>query len=186
MLREVIRSQPDFEDAAQRLENLAQGGDGLFGLKTIARRNTSTGVSSSPPPPPESDLQARSYEINDPDGQALAEELRQYFLSMGHVSQTIQQAGGWIVQGKKEGFRSWVGMGQAATVTIERTNSGLKISVGGGKWLEQGAVIAVSMLVLWPLLITGGIGMVQQKELMDTLWQRAENFVVTHGGRRMS
>ena len=186
LLREVIRSQPDFEDAAQRLENLAQGGDGLFGLKTIARRNTSTGVSSSPPPPPESDLQARSYEINDPDGQALAEELRQYFLSMGHVSQTIQQAGGWIVQGKKEGFRSWVGMGQAATVTIERTNSGLKISVGGGKWLEQGAVIAVSMLVLWPLLITGGIGMVQQKELMDTLWQRAENFVVTHGGRRMS
>ena len=70
-------------------------------------------------------------------------------------------------------------------MTIENASSGLKISVGGGKWLEQGAALGVSLIVLWPLLITGGIGMVQQKKLMDQLWQRAENFVLTHGGRRV-
>ena len=76
-------------------------------------------------------------------------------------------------------------MGLAATMKIEKTDQGLKVSVGGGKWLEQGAAIAVSMLVLWPLLITGGVGMAQQKQLIDTLWRMAESFVAARGGRRL-
>jgi hypothetical protein len=41
------------------------------------------------------------------------------------------------------------------------------------------------MVVLWPLLITAGVGMAQQKELLNTVWRMAENFVTTNGGRRV-
>jgi hypothetical protein len=76
-------------------------------------------------------------------------------------------------------------MGQAATVMLETTESGFKASVGGGKWLEQGAAMAVSVFVLWPLLITGGIGMAQQKGLIDTLWRTVENHANSRGGQRI-
>ena len=181
-LREVINSQPDFEDAAQRLDNLASGGDGLFGPRCSKH--------SIPSPPPTTAaapeaFEWRLYSLPHPDPKALAEEIRQYFFTTGHESQIIQQGNVWVVQGKKTGWRSWVGMGLAATMKIETTSNGMKVSVGGGKWLEQGAAIAVSMLVLWPLLITGGVGMTQQKQLIDTLWRMAESFVMTRGGRQV-
>lgn len=138
-----------------------------------------------PQPQPDSGFESRLYEIADSDPKLLAEGIRQYFFTQGHESQIVQQNNVWVVQGQKTGWRSWVGMGQAATVMIEPAGNNLKISVGGGKWLEQGAAIAVSMLVLWPLIITGGVGMAQQKALMDNLWRMAENFVATNGGRRV-
>ena len=72
------------------------------------------------------------------------------------------------------------------TVVAEQQDDNLKISIGGGKWLEQGAAIAVSMIVLWPLFFAGVAGMAQQKQLINNLWSMADNFVVTHGGKRVS
>ena len=179
LLREVIGVQSDFEDAERRLDNLASGGDGLFGLGIS--RTMPTPPPPSPPPPEEWHL----FSMQNPDPSALAEEIRQYFFTTGHESQVLQEGNITVVQGTKTGWRSWIGMGLAATMKIEKTDQGLKISVGGGKWLEQGAAIAVSMLVLWPLLITGGVGMAQQKQLIDTLWRMAESFVAARGGRRL-
>jgi len=181
LLREVINSQPDFEDAAQRLDNLASGGDGLFN----DRVPPSLPTPPPPPPPPAEAFEWRLYSLANPDPKALAEEIRQYFLTTGHESQVLQQGNVSVVQGQKTGWRSWVGMGLAATMKIETTSNGIKVSVGGGKWLEQGAAIAVSMLVLWPLLIAGGVGMAQQKQLIDALWRMAESFVMTRGGRQV-
>ena len=181
LLREVITFQSDFEDAERRLEDLASGGDGLFGLG-ISR---SIPIPPPPPPPPQETFEWRLFSVRDPDPNALAEEIRNYFFTTGHESQVLREGNITVVQGKKTGWRSWIGMGLAATMKIEKTNEGLKVSVGGGKWLEQGAAIAVSMLVLWPLLITGGVGMAQQKQLIDTLWRMAESFVAARGGRRL-
>lgn len=69
LLRNVITSHPDFEDASQRLENLAQGGDGLLGTSVIPYRTT-----APPPPPPDSGVENRLYEIADPDIKQLAHE----------------------------------------------------------------------------------------------------------------
>jgi len=193
LLREIVSAQPDFEDAAARLENLSNGGDGLTEFTMPAAPPRKPGLTFQPVRAPQPNMQApppqqtewHVYDIAEPNTQALAEEIRQYFFSTAHESQIIQQDGICIVQGKKAGWRTWVGMGQAATVMIERTASGLKVSVGGGKWVEQGAAIAVAMFVLWPLLITGGVGMAQQKQLMDTLWRIADDFVSRNGGRRV-
>jgi pSer/pThr/pTyr-binding forkhead associated (FHA) protein len=199
LLREVISCQADYEDASERLTSLAEGGNGLVaGERLVVHQNVAsthpsiTPLYSSPPvpqPPPQQPstqgYETRHYECAKFDAKRLAEEIRQYFFSNGHESQIVEQGQLIVVQGQKTGFRSWVGMGQAATMMIEPSAGGAKISVGGAKWLEQGAAMAVSMVVLWPLLITAGVGMAQQKELLNTLWRMAENFVVNHGGRRV-
>lgn len=192
LLREVIRYKPNYEDAAARLRDLSNGGDGLLGLSRVTPLPTpgiftpQPFVSSPPPPPPsDSGFESRVYEGSNLECKELAEQLRQYFFTEGHESQVLQEGNICMVQGQKSGFRTWIGMGQAATVKLEPQPEGLKVSIGGAKWLEQGAAMAVSMVVLWPLLITGGVGMAQQKALMDTLWRLAENYVVTHNGKRV-
>lgn len=194
LLREVIRYQPNYEDAAERLRDLSNGGDGLLGMRPLSARPAPFAApqplipqipTPQPPPATDSGFESRVYEVVTCDCAELAEQLRQYFFIQGHESQVLQDGDVCIVQGKKTGFRSWVGMGQAATVKLEPHAGGLKASIGGAKWLEQGAAMAVSVLVLWPLLITGGVGMAQQKQLMDTLWRMVENFVITRNGKRV-
>lgn len=143
------------------------------------------GTSAAPEPSPSSGHAGRTYEIADPDLDQMANEIHQFFLRTGHDAQIIQQEDSCAIQGQKIGWRTWVGMGQAATVTVETTTNGMKVSIGGAKWLQQGAAMAVSMIVVWPLLFTGIAGMAQQKQLIDTLWQMTDTFVATGGGRRV-
>jgi tetratricopeptide (TPR) repeat protein len=217
LFRSIISKRPDFEDAVERLDNLAAGGDGLFGMHTEPQYGSSQPVAETPqsgftqpvaftegqkplqggeeaypetqsPPPatPSPPKDQRVYTVSGFKEEALAEELRQYFLGEGHETQVISQGSTVVVQGKKGGWRTFVGMSQAATVMIEATEEGFNASVGGGKWIEQGAAIAVSVFVLWPLLITGGVGMAQQKKMMDELWRIIDNHAVQRGGLRKS
>lgn len=177
LLREVISSRSDFEDAAQRLDNLAEGGDGLLGLPaqgvplmTVA---PSAPTSAQPPQPAAaSELECRLYEWANPDTSGMAEQIRQFFLTMDHETQIIREGGDWIVQGKKSGgWRDWVGMNQAATVMIETTGNRTKVSIGGGHWMN--------------LLITGRVGKARQKQTIESVWRLTDNFVLTRGGRRV-
>ncbi len=190
LLRAVVGQRPNFMDAANRLQNLADGGDGLFGYGPAEPSGTETPVTAGPgqlPPQPQASAPAgapRVYELRNANARQLAEEVRQYFFTNGYQTQIVPQGTGWVVQGQKGGLRRLVGMSQAATVVIDPIENGLKVNVGGGRWIEQGAALAVSMVVLWPLLITGGVGMAQQKMLMDALWRMVDNHVATRGGRR--
>lgn len=194
LLRSIIQKCSDFEDVLSRLDNLAAGGDGLFGQAASIAVQPRVSETSTPElvasaqsgPAAPAAAGGRVYEVRGANLAALAENMRQYFLANGYETQVIDQESTMIVQGKKGGLRSWVGMGLAATVMLEVTPTGFKASVGGGKWLEQGAAIAVSMIVLWPLLITGGVGMAQQKGLHDTLWKMVDNYVAERGGRRIT
>jgi pSer/pThr/pTyr-binding forkhead associated (FHA) protein len=127
----------------------------------------------------------RLYDAPGLDQQQLAEEMRQYFLANGYETQVVDSEKGLIIQGKKGGIRSLVGMGQATSILIELKEEGWKVSIGGGKWLEQGAAMAVGLFVLWPLLLTGGVGMIQQKSLIDTLWRMIEARISATGGQRI-
>jgi tetratricopeptide (TPR) repeat protein len=211
LLREVLNCRPNFEDAERRLMDLAAGGSGLpqstaateslldkgkqfwadmFGATSVtppAARPGSLVPSPGPQPPPQK-LAAtgwREYALVDTDLKQLAEELRQYFYSNDYESQMVQQEARWIVQGRKVGLRSWVGMGQAATIVIEPSGENVKVSIGGGKWLEQGAVMAAGILLGPALWVTSAVGMHQQQKLLNTLWQLTEEFVTTNGGQRV-
>jgi tetratricopeptide (TPR) repeat protein len=191
LLREVVSAQPDFADAAARLDNLAEDGDGLLGGQSFVPRPLVGGsfqpqpLPTPPPPQPPKEEEAREYEGSNIDTRPLAEEIRLYFFNNGHQSQIVQDGNKLVIQGQKSGgWRTWVGMGLAATVTIEFDNKRAKVAVGGGKWIEQGAAMGVGIF-LFPLLVTGGVGMAQQKDLIDRLWLMADNFMVQRGARRV-
>jgi len=159
------------------LENLAAGGDGLLDIGVPTKI-------PQPGQPPAQQLSFRLYEVDNPNVKQLAETLRQCFFNKGLESQIVEQGETFIVQGKKSGWVVYLGMGQAATVMLEPQAANLKISIGGGKWLEQGAAMAAGLWLLVPLF-TGAFGMAQQKQLIDELWRLSENFVVTAGGHRI-
>jgi len=211
LLREVLNCRSNFEDAERRLMDLAGGGSGLptapateslldKGKQLWADMIGATAVPVTPPgslappsvvqPPPQkspaSGYAWREYAMDDPDLKQMAEELRQYFSSNEYETQMLQQDAAWIVQGRKVGLRSWVGMGQAATIVIEPSGDNVKVSIGGGKWLEQGAVMAAGLLLGPALWVTSAVGMHQQQQLLNTLWQLTEGFVTTNGGEKVA
>jgi len=195
ILRRIVLEMPDFEDVIDRLQDLAQGGNGLLGelpetqpadLSDTQEMQAVKLPETQPSQPEQAPEDGRRYALNAIDIPALAEEIRLFFEKSKLETQVLQQEQVTIIQGKSSGWMNWVGMGQAATVMLEPASPGLKASVGGGKWIESGAAIAVSLFVLWPLAITGGIGMAKNKLLNDSVWQLIETHVNALGGRRIS
>lgn len=75
--------------------------------------------------------------------------------------------------------------GLAATVVIEQSIARLRVSIGGGAWIEQGSSVATGADPA-ASLITGPIGMGNQETLIDILWGIVEGFVTQSGGRRIA
>lgn len=195
LLRKVLEKRQDFEDVVSRLENLAEGGTGLFGstdpsavVQTSVPPQQQTEQTVLPAGPAEVSPVAgqRIYELTRANPMALAEEIRQYFFRNGYQAQIFQQGANVVVQGKKEHLlRSALGMSYAATTVIEPTGTGFKVSVGGGKWIDKAAVAAFGIFVAFGFtVLTAGYGAAQQKTLENSIWQLIESHVVQHGGRR--
>ncbi|HEY5837510.1 MAG TPA: CHAT domain-containing protein [Pyrinomonadaceae bacterium] len=225
LLREVLSRHPNFEDAAQRFDNLASGGNGLIagtgsgtdwieaGKKWGQEWGKAAWKWFESTPQPQPQLQApaqgglapaspattaiepasttgyawRTYELADANLDEISEEIRQYFYANSYESQAVEHNGTWAVQGRKAGLVRLIGMGKAATIVIEATSNGMKVSIGGGQWLEKGAVlVAAGVLTGGLTFITSTIGMVQQQQLLDDLWQVTENIVKKRGGRQLA
>lgn len=221
LLRDVIIHRPDFEDAAERLKDLAADGDGLLGTRpapmAVAPRETAPGTQSSfavpelaagwnkinqwwnarpetPAPPVEPGAPAnaekkgfswREYDVRQANPRQLAEEMRLYLHDTGCEHQVVQQKESWIVQGRKPGqWRDLLGMAQAATILIEPVADGLKVSIGGAKWIDKAAGAATGMILgfTW---ITSIIGFLQQESFVDGLWQIAERYARKRGGKQI-
>jgi hypothetical protein len=218
----VLSCRPNFEDAAERLNDLAGGGDGLFGRRPAA---TTSMVVNPPQPGAQSsfgvpELTAgwnrinewwhakpdpsvkhgapidpstaddakrfswREYQVANPNLRQLSEEMRLYLHEHACEHQVVQQKEGWIVQGRKPGqWRDFLGMAQAATILIEPMSEGMRVSIGGAKWIDKAAG-AASGLILGFTWITSIIGVVQQESFVDGLWQIAENYARRRGGKQ--
>ena len=85
------------------------------------------------------------------------------------VRNTSNSAGGW--------FKSVAGLGNVATLKVDTEGSDLIIEATGGKWLDKAAVMGVSMVILWPLFFTSGIGMITQNRLIKRLFDEALQFL---------
>ena len=58
-------------------------------------------------------------------------------------------------------------MSWALSVTLRAHNDTLFVEVGQAKWADKAAAAAASIFVLWPLAITAGVGVWQQKQLQQ-------------------
>ena len=215
LLREVIGRRPNFEDAEKRLDNLASGGTGLielgsakddlfekgkqygrelwkdwFGAKSPLPPGAlvpPVGTATEPGPTASTGYAWRTYEIGNPNVKQLVDEIEQYFGSHQYQHQPIQQEAVWIVQGRKAGaWRDLAGMGQTATVVIEPVDNGLKVSIGGAKWVDRGGGIAAGFLTYGVTWVTSLVGAAQQRQLVDELWLIVERFIKAKGGQQLA
>jgi hypothetical protein len=73
-----------------------------------------------------------------------------------------------------------VGMQTALTVTMQRSEGGVLAMVGQQKWVDKAVVGAVGLVaapVLWPLMITAGVGAIQQVNLANQVTNALDTLV---------
>lgn len=88
-------------------------------------------------------------------------------------TQIINLEGGDVmIQARARGgsWKQWVGMDKAITVKINKFGGQqVSVDIGSAKWTDKAGIMALSMLVLWPLTITSGIGMYKQGKLPEEI-----------------
>lgn len=112
--------------------------------------------------------------------QGCAQFIENKYRATGHAVQIarIEDGGaeGMLVQirnattGSGRFFRTITGLTSCATLKLIPRDSGLEIEVMAGKWLDKIGAAAVSIVVLWPLLVTASIGAFRQKAMLDNLY----------------
>jgi len=77
-----------------------------------------------------------------------------------------------LLQVKKRGsWRDLVGMATSLNIVFHPgEDDTLTVEIGAGKWVDKAAVGTVSLLILWPLAITAGIGAWEQMNLPDKIF----------------
>src|SRR5262249_19237494 len=115
----------------------------------------------------------------------LADTIRQYFISQGCESQVLQTGAVWVSQGRKAKSDEGAKAGLAATIVIERSGANLRVSIGGGRWLEQGMLMALRGDPV-VTLITGPIAMDPQRTLTGFLWNIVDTRVTRSNGCRIA
>jgi hypothetical protein len=108
----------------------------------------------------------------------LCDVLKKKFARKGYETQvlTVDQDGrifqmrtGYTSKWKKV-LSEVTGLANAATVTMKPEGDGLRVTVGGGKWLEKAAVAGVATyLSLGLVLIPAGVGAWKQKQLLESV-----------------
>lgn len=84
-----------------------------------------------------------------------------------------QSAGGWL--------KKLSGLETCASVKLMDRGADLDAEVLAGKWMDKVAAGAISMVVLWPLMVTASIGAFKQKAMLDDVWKDTLTFLVSNG-----
>src|SRR6266699_228349 len=99
----------------------------------------------------------------------VATDLEHTFLSQGYQVQHFGDSDHMTVQMRKGGdLATIIGMQTALTVTMQRSPRGILTMIGHQKWVDKAVVGAVGIVaspILWPLIVTAGIGAFQQANL---------------------
>ncbi len=78
------------------------------------------------------------------------------------------ETGEYIIQARARNGKigQWFGLDKAIRVRlVPRSDTLVTAEIGSGEWLKKSLTMATSMVVLWPLAITSGTGMVLQGRL---------------------
>lgn len=105
--------------------------------------------------------------------------VRTYFYSQNMETHFLLRNDCHIVQARtKSGkLKQFIGMDKAIEVRMTPVNNSMvTVEVGGAKWADKAAVMAVSMFVLWPLAVTSGIGIYGQSNVI----KKAKRVVETY------
>lgn len=88
--------------------------------------------------------------------------------------------GAYVVQGRVTGgrWKQFIGMDKAISVTLNSSSGNiLVVEVGDSKWIDKGLAMTVSMVVLWPLAVSSGIGMISQGKLPEKIFKSIKSYL---------
>jgi hypothetical protein len=100
--------------------------------------------------------------------------------SKGMDTQMINLEGGNVMlqaRDKAGKWKQWIGMDKAITVKLEKVDEDrVSVNIGESKWVDKVGIMALSMIILWPLTITSGIGMYIQGKLPGEIKKEVANY----------
>ena len=99
-------------------------------------------------------------------GAAMA--VRDFFASQNMETHYMDNDGSSLVQARAIGtWQQYLGLDKAISVRFTPVGSNqVTVEIGGGKWIDKAIGAAVSMVILWPLFVTSGVGAVEQAKLL--------------------
>lgn len=104
-------------------------------------------------------------------------------LSKGMDTQVINLEGGDVMiqaRDKAGKWKQWIGMDRAVTIKIQKVDENrVSVNIGESKWVDKVGIMALSMVILWPLTITSGIGMYMQGKLPGEIKKEISNYLVS-------
>ena len=129
--------------------------------------------------------ESRVFRIpNDFQVQTLAQALASFLgTSKSMETRVIPTTDGFVVQGRqeKDGWMTISGMRLATTVQRMNMGSMLNVTIGQGEWSDKIGAGALGRFIAWPLAVTAGIGVYQQKKLPEELFHMIESYLMTGG-----
>jgi len=125
----------------------------------------------------------KMYNAPGLDVELLAKALVQWFQAQQFETQMLQAPqGGWVVQARKGGWTSVIGMSAALNVTLVQQADKLVVQMGAAQWADKAVVGAVGALVFWPALIPAAFGAWKQKQLPEETFKFIDQYIAL-GGR---
>lgn len=90
---------------------------------------------------------------------------------------------GCIIQAtqKKDTLKMLVGMRLATTVQLVVSGENLNVVIGEGQWADKLGAGAVGLFLAWPLAVTAGIGVYQQKKLPEDVLNVISRTLISPG-----
>ncbi len=115
---------------------------------------------------------SRRYSCPEEDAIRLIQDVKSWLDSQGFDTQQLSADDqSLLVQIKKRGgWRDLVGMATSLNILFHHSADTLTVEIGAGKWVDKAAVGAVSLVILWPLAITAGMGAWEQMKMPDRIF----------------
>ena len=115
---------------------------------------------------------SRRYTCPEEDAVRLIQDVKGWLDSQGFDTQQVSADDqSLLIQIKKRGgWRDLVGMATSLNILFHHNADTLTVEIGAGKWVDKAAVGAVSVVILWPLAITAGMGAWEQMKMPDRIF----------------
>lgn len=111
-------------------------------------------------------MDTRFYQAQGLDVERIALDLEKLFVMQGYQVQQFGDKQYRTIQIKKGGdFEAFIGMQAALTLTLQATPNGVMAVLGQQQWVDKAALGTLGLLVLWPLALTAGAGVLRQSSL---------------------
>jgi hypothetical protein len=124
-------------------------------------------------------IQRRSFQCPISLFQELTRTVLGWLSAEGFNCQRLQmEDGGIVIQIEKAGgWRKVLGMSTAVHILFRQVENTVNVEIGNGRWLDKAAAGTLSLLILWPLAITAGIGAWQQMKLPERVFGYVAEYI---------